>query len=144
MRDYLTGVQIKQLKHCPRLHIHSREKFSLYEVLIDDYLPCAPGGGPLFSRSNDDSLWVSLVEKAMAKLHGGYVYLKSSMKHRWTHEGLTVEVYGHLTNCSSACEASCTCNCDPDHGVCDSKTGICGSCKTGWYGKYCSKVSDAV
>ena len=59
------------------------------EVLIDDYLPCAPGGGPLFSRSNDDSLWVSLVEKAMAKLHGGYVYLKSSMKHRWTHEGLT-------------------------------------------------------
>jgi len=59
------------------------------EVLVDDYLPCSPGGGPIFSRSNGDSLWVSLVEKAMAKLHGGYVYLKSSLKHRWTHEGLT-------------------------------------------------------
>jgi len=58
-------------------------------VLVDDYVPCTPGGGPVFSRSNDNTLWVSLVEKAMAKLHGGYVYLKNSMQHRFTHEGLT-------------------------------------------------------
>jgi len=59
------------------------------EVLVDDYFPCSPTGGPIFARSSDDTLWVSIVEKAMAKIHGGYVYLKSSMKSKWTYQGLS-------------------------------------------------------
>lgn len=43
-----------------------------YEVVIDDYFPCFPSGGPLFSRGQGNELWVLILEKAYAKLHGGY------------------------------------------------------------------------
>lgn len=41
-------------------------------VTVDDYFPCLPNGGPMFSRSNGNELWVLLLEKAYAKIHGGY------------------------------------------------------------------------
>lgn len=40
-------------------------------VLIDDYLPTIYSK-PCFASSNDGELWVSLLEKAWAKLHGSY------------------------------------------------------------------------
>lgn len=47
-------------------------------VRIDDYIPCRPGGGgPVFSQANGPELWVLLVEKAYAKLHGSYYSLRS-------------------------------------------------------------------
>lgn len=42
------------------------------EVVVDDYFPCFPRGGPIFSRGNGNELWVLLLEKAYAKLHGSY------------------------------------------------------------------------
>ena len=42
------------------------------EVVVDDYFPCFPNGGPLFSKGNGNELWVLLLEKAFAKVHGGY------------------------------------------------------------------------
>jgi len=42
------------------------------EVTVDDYFPCFPNDGPMFSRSNGNELWVLLLEKAYAKIHGGY------------------------------------------------------------------------
>ena len=45
-------------------------------VTIDDYIPCFPAAGPIFSRNNGDELWVLLVEKAYAKLYGGYTSLR--------------------------------------------------------------------
>eukprot|EP00388_Colpodella_angusta_P003434 GDKJ01012077.1.p1 GENE.GDKJ01012077.1~~GDKJ01012077.1.p1 ORF type:complete len:919 (-),score=188.88 GDKJ01012077.1:77-2674(-) len=45
-------------------------------VTIDDYIPCYPNGGPVFSRGSMEDLWVSLVEKAFAKVHGDYASLR--------------------------------------------------------------------
>ena len=46
------------------------------EVTVDDHFPCKPYGGPIFSRANDNEMWVLLVEKAYAKLHGNYYTLR--------------------------------------------------------------------
>lgn len=41
-------------------------------VIVDDYLPCTKNGTPAFASSRDDEMWVSVLEKAWAKLHGTY------------------------------------------------------------------------
>lgn len=45
-------------------------------VTVDDYFPCFPMGSPIFSRSNGNELWVLIIEKAYAKLHGHYYLLR--------------------------------------------------------------------
>lgn len=42
------------------------------EITVDDYFPCFPNGGPIFSKGHGNELWVLLLEKAYAKIHGGY------------------------------------------------------------------------
>eukprot|EP00727_Mastigamoeba_balamuthi_P002509 m51a1_g12255 putative calpain family cysteine protease (841) ;mRNA; r:164287-169163 len=43
------------------------------EVIVDDLFPCCPQTRkPLFSRNKGPELWVILLEKAYAKLHGSY------------------------------------------------------------------------
>ena len=41
-------------------------------VIVDDYLPCTKDGKPAFAYSKNRELWVSVLEKAWAKLHGTY------------------------------------------------------------------------
>lgn len=42
-------------------------------VIIDDFFPCYPDErGPCFTKGNNDEIWVMLLEKAWAKLHGNY------------------------------------------------------------------------
>jgi hypothetical protein len=53
-------------------------------VTVDDYIPCYFMGGPMFSRANGDELWVLLLEKAYAKLHGCYY----SLRFGFTHHGM--------------------------------------------------------
>lgn len=59
-------------------------------VTIDDYIPCRFNGGPLFSRGAGNELWVLLIEKAYAKLHGNYYALSS---------GYTTHAMVDLTGC---------------------------------------------
>jgi hypothetical protein len=47
------------------------------KVTVDDYIPCHNKGGPMFCRATGDELWVLLLEKAYAKLHGNYVQLRA-------------------------------------------------------------------
>lgn len=46
-------------------------------VRVDDFFPCYPGAGPIYSKSHGNELWVLLMEKAYAKLHGSYEAIKS-------------------------------------------------------------------
>jgi hypothetical protein len=61
-------------------------------VVIDDYLPVDPLSGSLaFAHSELKGLeiWICLIEKAWAKLHGSYAAIISSSSDK---------VYPHLTN----------------------------------------------
>ena len=46
------------------------------EVTVDDYMPCQLDGAPLFTRTHGNELWVQLLEKTYAKVHGSYENLK--------------------------------------------------------------------
>ena len=50
-------------------------------VTVDDYIPCYYNAGPMFAHSNGNELWVLLLEKAYAKLHGNYIALKSGFSY---------------------------------------------------------------
>ena len=46
-------------------------------VIVDDYFPCVPGGGPCYTRCQSiEHIWVQLIEKAYAKLFGSYRAIK--------------------------------------------------------------------
>ena len=65
-----------------RLRILKNGEWQL--VTIDDYIPCYYNGGPMFTRSNGMELWVMLLEKAYAKLHGNY----NCLEYGYTYEGM--------------------------------------------------------
>jgi len=48
-------------------------------VIIDECIPCSAGedGEPSFSKGNGAELWVLLIEKAWAKIHGCYERIES-------------------------------------------------------------------
>jgi calpain-7 len=47
-------------------------------VEIDDYLPMDGFGNLLCAYSSKGKLWVSLIEKAYMKVHGGYEFVGSN------------------------------------------------------------------
>lgn len=62
------------------------------EVIIDDLFPVDPKGEPAFTKSRKNELWVLLLEKAWAKIHGGYGNISV---------GLTREALRDLTGASA-------------------------------------------
>ena len=52
-------------------------------IVIDDQLPYNENDEPAFARSEDRTeLWPSLLEKAYAKLYGGYFNIVAGKCHR--------------------------------------------------------------
>jgi calpain-15 len=59
------------------------------EVVLDDFFPCQPySKKPIFNSTKTDELWVMFLEKAWAKVHGGYMNINA---------GLTREALRDLT-----------------------------------------------
>ena len=50
-------------------------------VILDNYVPCLADGEPCFSKANGNELWVLLLEKAWAKLHGSYERIIGGQAH---------------------------------------------------------------
>ena len=49
-------------------------------VILDDSFPCYPDQrGPCFTKGNNEELWVMLLEKAWAKLHGNYERIEAGV-----------------------------------------------------------------
>jgi hypothetical protein len=48
---------------------------------VDDLFPCEPNGAPLFSSCMNGELWLMILEKAYAKVHGSYFLLKDGFVH---------------------------------------------------------------
>lgn len=47
-------------------------------VVIDDLIPCVDGE-PVFSKNHGNEIWVLLLEKAYAKLHGSYAAIEGGL-----------------------------------------------------------------
>ncbi len=55
------------------------------EVVVDDYFPCHMGR-PAFSNAHENELWVLLLEKAWAKLHGSYERIEAGFAENVLHD----------------------------------------------------------
>jgi len=64
------------------------------EVTIDDLIPCEPRGEPIFTGCDNNEIWVMLLEKAYAKVHGSYYLLSGGFVH---------EALSDLTGCPTSC-----------------------------------------
>lgn len=56
------------------------------EVVVDDYIPCSKEGKPVFSSAHGNELWVILLEKAWAKLHGSYYRIEAGFAENVMHD----------------------------------------------------------
>jgi len=50
------------------------------QVLVDDFIVCK-NSEPVFSRANGAELWVLLMEKAWAKIHGSFQRIEGGQAH---------------------------------------------------------------
>lgn len=50
-------------------------------ICIDNYIPCTSTGSPCFSQANGNELWVIILEKAWAKIHGSYERIIGGQAH---------------------------------------------------------------
>ena len=52
------------------------------EIVMDDLIPCTKySKKPAFNRSKSNELWVILIEKAWAKVHGSYERIVAGIVH---------------------------------------------------------------
>lgn len=52
---------------------------------LDEFVPCV-FGEPAFSKSNENELWVILLEKAWAKMYGSYKQIEAGFPEEGLHD----------------------------------------------------------
>jgi calpain-15 len=50
------------------------------EIIIDNYFPCIDGN-PCFTKAKGNELWVLVLEKVWAKVHGSYERIEAGFSH---------------------------------------------------------------
>ena len=60
--------------------IQMQKNGELKEVVVDEFFPCDELG-PCFSKANGNELWVLILEKCWAKLHGSYERIEAGFSH---------------------------------------------------------------
>lgn len=69
------------------------------EVIVDDYFPCRPNSGrPAFNSSKKSEIWVMLLEKAWAKVHGGYLNIDGGLTREALHDLTGAPAITHYTD----------------------------------------------
>ena len=75
------------------VYIHGEKQ----QVLIDNYFPCR-NQKPVFSRAHGKELWVMILEKVWAKLHGSYEHIIEGQAYEVFKDFLGAPSYYHKTN----------------------------------------------
>lgn len=66
------------------------------QVVVDSYIPCRDGEF-IFSSANGNELWVIILEKAWAKLHGSYERIIGGQSHQTLRDLTGAPAFEHLT-----------------------------------------------
>lgn len=75
-------ILTKEANDCGIYKLKICQMGSWKTIIIDDFFPCFPLGEPIFSKNNGKEIWVLLIQKAFAKLHGNYLSLENgTVKH---------------------------------------------------------------
>lgn len=73
IRDLFPTEYITNSSSAHPIHmVYLYRDYEKVAVLVDGYFPCYLHGGPCYTHTISDSIWVLLVEKAFAKMLGGY------------------------------------------------------------------------
>lgn len=65
-------------------------------IIVDDFFPCV-NGQPFFSHANGNELWVLILEKAWAKLHGTYERIEAGQAHETLRDLLGAPGFEYMT-----------------------------------------------
>ena len=69
-----------------------------HRVTMDTYFPVDKHNRPCFSRANGSELWVLILEKAFAKLHGSYERIIGGLSHETFRDVLGAPGYSHTSD----------------------------------------------
>ena len=61
------------------LRLYDRSTKTFKKIIIDDFIPCTSSGTPIYTHLNSNEMWPLLLEKAFAKMRGGYGKLNGGL-----------------------------------------------------------------